>query len=246
MQLEFPWRDKVALGRELEERMGLRLRVTVTDNASTVMSFKHGRRGQPAQVRVHHMFLSANPQVVRALADWLMGVRTRKAGEVLDGFIAHNQHLMRSRPRNTPPPQTRGVHFDLQDLFDAVNRQHFAGTVCAAITWGRMPRARRRRSIRFGSYSAENNLIRIHPLLDQAFVPEYFVRYITFHEMLHADLDIPEKESGRRRVHPREFDEREKAYPEYARAMAWLENPANLGKLLRPSAMAKRCALQPG
>jgi predicted metal-dependent hydrolase len=119
-----------------------------------------------------------------------------------------------------------------------LNREFFEDSVSAHITWGRMPSARRRRSIRFGSYSAEEDLIRIHPLLDQGFVPAFFVRYIVFHEMLHAHLGIEETPSGRRAVHTREFRRREKAYPDYDCAIAWQAEKANLAKLLKKAASA--------
>src|SRR5690606_9202221 len=112
---------------------------------------------------------------------------------------------------------------DLQQLYDEVNRTEFEGAVDCGITWGRLPTRRRRRSIRFGSYSPKEHLIRIHPYLDQAFVPAFFVRYIVFHEMLHAVMGIEELPSGRRAIHPPAFKRREEQYPDFARAVRWLE-----------------------
>ena len=65
-------------------------------------------------------------------------------------------------------------------------------------------------------------------------MPRYFVRYIIFHEMLHAFLDIDESASGRRSIHPPRFKRMEKAYPDYGRALAWMENPRHLNRLLHP------------
>jgi predicted metal-dependent hydrolase len=96
-----------------------------------------------------------------------------------------------------------------------------------------MPRKRRRRSIRFGSYVPQEDLIRIHPLLDQPFVPEYFVRYIVFHEMLHAYLGRSEGLSEHALSHSPEFRQMERAYPDYVCAQAWENSRGNLAKLLR-------------
>ena len=61
----------------------------------------------------------------------------------------------------------------------------------AAITWGaRTGRPKRRNSIKMGSYSVEDRLIRIHRSLDRVFVPRFFVAWIVFHEMLHQVHDI--------------------------------------------------------
>lgn len=231
-QMEFLWRDEHALRRELETHTGLELRLKITDNRSSVMFVRHDRLSASAQVRLHRMFLEAGDPVVRALATWIRSPRARKAGGVLNAFIREHTHLLRAAPVKTPDCTPQGAHYDLRALYDAVNQAHFDGRVTAPITWGRMPNERRRRSIRFGSYSPREPLIRIHPLLDQDFVPEYFVRYIVFHEMLHADLGIEESESGRRRIHTAEFRRRERAYPDYDRAVAWQAHPPNLRKLL--------------
>ena len=90
------------------------------------------------------------------------------------------------------------------------------GKVSGRITWGRGPKRRSRSSIQYGSWSDSERLIRIHPKLDSARVPGYFVRYIVFHEMLHAIVI-----KGGRVHHNREFRQREQAYPDYKRALAW-------------------------
>lgn len=225
-----------ALRAELARCTGLKVSLTITDNRSRVLSFRYGPSEQTVCVRLHHMFLSAEPEVVRALAHWIKHPRSKKKGQVIDEFIQANHHRVRSAKKRDVPVNTRGVFFDLRAMFDQLNREYFDGAVTAVITWGGMPNGtRRRRSIRYGSYSEEDHLIRIHPLLDQKFVPAYFVRYIVFHEMLHAHLGIEEAKtpSGRRRVHSPEFKRRERAYPDYFLAIAWQDKPANLRRLLR-------------
>lgn len=233
MQMEFAFRDATMLHRELEERSGLRLQVVITDNSHTVMSVQHRPATGITAIRLHHMFLGADAGVVRALATWLKRPSCRRSGAVIDAFIRENRHLVRKRPTRARRLSVAGEHFNLKTLYDEVNRRHFDGSVRAAITWGKRPTQGRRRSIRFGSYSVEENLIRIHPFLDSAHVPEYFVRYIVFHEMLHAHLGIEESETGRRRMHTAEFKHIERAYPDFARAEAWQAKASNLRRLLR-------------
>ena len=78
--------------------------------------------------------------------------------------------------------------------------------------------ARRRKSkerastIKLGSYSAVDRLIRVHPALDQKWVPRYFVAYIVYHEMLHHVIP-GSRGLGRVNLHPPEFKEREKRVP---------------------------------
>jgi hypothetical protein len=206
--------------------------LVVTDNASTMLSYRPGSATHAPSLRLHRMFLHADDTVVAALCEWLRPASRRTAGRVVDAFIRDHRHLVRPKPRRIPL-RTRGEVHDLEALYDEVNAAEFGKAVTAAITWGRRAGGRRRRSIRFGSYAEREHLIRIHPALDQAFVPAHFVRYIVFHEMLHAFMGIGETASGRRRIHPPAFKQRERQYPGYEKAVAWQENPRNLRRLLR-------------
>jgi len=235
-QLEFPVWDRATLETRLSELVGERLELTFTNNASTMMSYRPPQGRIPGKLRLHRMFESAPPEVLEALAHWVNGRRRTTAGRTVDQFIESRRHLIDRRIRLERQLRTGGRHHDLRALLDAVNAEHFERTVDARITWGRLPSVRAKRSIRLGSYSSEENLIRVHPHLDQAFVPEYFVRYIVFHEMLHAFLGYELTPTGRRRVHTREFYRLERAYPDYARAMAWHDHPGNLARVMRPRA----------
>jgi hypothetical protein len=248
-QLQFTWNDPVtpraepeplqhqaeALHAYLVHRAGVALQLRITNNVSTLISLRPAPGGV-MKLSLHHMFLDAPPEVRKALAAWVRRPRARKPGDVLDDFIRAQAHLVQ---RPTKPRQqrliTQGKHHDLQALFDRVNAEEFGGAMTAAITWGRMPPPRKRRSIRFGSYSPAENLIRMHPLLDQEFVPRFFVEYIVFHEMLHEFFGIEETASGRRSIHPKVFRDRERHYKLYDLATAWLKQPQNLRKLLHIS-----------
>jgi hypothetical protein len=63
-------------------------------------------------------------------------------------------------------------------------------------------------------------MIRIHPLLDQPFVPRYVVETIVFHEMLHQ-LIPRQRVNGRWRVHPPAFRLQERRFPYYRQAKQW-------------------------
>ena len=229
-QLEIAWRDEAALREELESHTGKPVHLVVTDNASSVLSVRH--EGLGIRLRLHHMFLSSPPAVLQALAEWVRHPKSRRHGRTVDQFIREHAHLIRRKSRPSRI-RTQGVRHDLLPIYDGLNDGFFDGRVDAGITWGRRPGGRRRRrSIRFGSYAQEEHIIRIHPVLDQPFVPSYFLRYIVFHEMLHAFLGITESAEGRRRIHPPEFRRFERAYPDFGRAVAWQNQKENLRRLL--------------
>jgi len=221
-----------ALLEDLTRRTSLIIRLHVTNNSSTMMTVQRYPEKKFAKVRLHHMFLEAPPEVRQALSEWIRKPKVPQAGEVIDAFIRAHREKIRPGRRRTVYLRTKGRYFDLQRLFDEVNAAHFDGKITAHITWGKLS-SWPRRSIRYGSYMHQDNVIRIHPLLDQEFVPEFVVRYIVFHEMLHALLGVEEGPNGRRRVHPPEFKRLEAAYPDFARASAWCDDKHNFRRVLR-------------
>ena len=222
-----------ALRDSLSVLSGYDIHLRITNNSSTMMSVRYDMMRRIARLNLHHMFLHAPPKVEKALAQWVKQPKSKRAAAVLNPYIADQQHLVQERAPRKQRQVTQGHHHDLEAYYAAVNAQEFGDEVDCPITWGRMPTQRRRRSIRFGSYTPGEHLIRIHPFLDQVFVPQYFVKYIVFHEMLHAHMGIAEGENGRRQIHPPAFKQREATYPDFERAMAWMNTERNLHKVLR-------------
>ncbi len=230
-QLLRVWRR--VLERRLRARLRAEVSVEVHDNTHTMVTFERLRRGW--HLRVHHMFLAAPEEVVTALAEFVRSADARSSA-LLDRFIERNKAFI----RRVSPAQLRrrlriepvGRHHDLSDIFAVLNRRYFAGRIGATITFGPAPRSRRpRKSIKMGSYSADSQVIRIHPALDQPRVPRYFVEWIVFHEMLHHVYRARRGDDGRRCVHPPEFVEHERRFHDFHRAQAW-ENQ-NLDLLLQ-------------
>ncbi len=222
-----------ALHEALMADTGVDIRLRITNNTSTMMTLRYEQASGRAIVGLHHMFLDAPEPIRKALGTWIQRPRTKSAGKKLESFIAERRHLIAAKSSRRIILRTKGEFVDLEQLYQEVNAEEFGGTIDTPITWGKMPSRRLRRSIRFGSFTPDDNLIRIHPYLDQAFVPIYFIRYIVFHEMLHAHMGIEEGPTGRRLIHPPAFRRREEEYGDYDRAVAWMNNEANLRRLLR-------------
>jgi hypothetical protein len=198
------------------------VRVTLTDNRYTMISVRRQTKDRRYEVRLHHMFADADPAITRALARYI-AENDRDASRTLGDFIDANTEQVRGKQRKTPLTivVTQGDHHDLRTLYDELNQRYFEGAIEAAITWGpRNGRPRRRNSIKMGSYSVEDRLIRIHRSLDRAFVPRFFVEWIVFHEMLHQVHDIKVK-NGRREFHTKAFLADEARFEHYHEARAW-------------------------
>lgn len=210
-----------------------RINLSLTDNQHTMISVK--REDGRFRLRLHHMFLDAEPEVVRALGKYV-GQNDRESSRLLGHFIDLNQRKIRrpQRQRSAEQPiETEGEVHDLASVYAEVNRKYFANAIDARITWGQRAkegsRKRRRNSIKMGSYSVEDRLIRIHPSLDREFVPRVFVAWIVYHEMLHQKHDIPIV-GGRRQFHTAAFLHDEAKFAEYNFVRHW--ERANLDRLL--------------
>lgn len=218
--------------RALERRLGGLLEepvtLSITDNRHTMVSSR--RRGRLTHIRLHHMFLDADDMTVRALSRYLTRGDSG-ASERLDLFIEENTHLIRKERTRAARVRTRGQYHDLGDMFDELNELWFDELIDVQVTWGRRPptNLRRRRSVRLGTYVQDDRLIRIHPVLDQDWVPRFFVAYVLYHEMLHHIVPAP-LINGKKHFHSPEFRSRERAYPDYDRAIAW--EKTNLRRLL--------------
>ncbi len=222
------------LAEELKSRLKIPVRLTVTDNASSVFSFRQKSAGDEMTVRVHHMFLDAPPAVLDDLASFAQdtGEARRQASRRLDAFISSHMDQVRESNAAFRPIRlvSRGRTRDLKDILDSLNARFFGGRVEARIGWGRLPKRRNRQSIRLGVYDSRTKVIRIHPALDTPEVPDFFVEFIVFHEMLHQA--IPAREgSGRQSIHGKDFRREEAAFPDYERAVRW--EKAHLAELIR-------------
>jgi hypothetical protein len=202
-----------------------------TNNRSSILSAR-GNTQTGYQVRLHRRFQQAPDGVWCALVAYLHNADAT-ASRIIRAYIRQPQPLLADLQ---PPPQRpsllqpQGRYFDLEVIYDALNQHYFINGVQAHITWSRRPPQRKRRSIRFGSYHAHARLIRIHCLLDQAFVPRYVVENVVFHEMLHQ-LIPRQYLNGRWATHPPEFRRQERRFLHYQQAEQWQRQ--HLGRLLR-------------
>ena len=208
--------DKHGLRAFLENASGKKLSFVITDNSTNMLSIKEIRGA--VTIRLHRMFLCAGCDVLNEIADYIK--HNRKRTPLIRAFINLHSGGLKKRPPRKTAIRTEGSHHDLQEIYHSINREYFGERVSAAITWGAgRPRyAAAKRTL--GSYSYRSNIIRINPLLDSKTVPAYYMEFIVYHEMLHADIGI-KKKNGRRIIHAGEFRKREKEFRDYKKAAEW-------------------------
>ncbi|MBI5642206.1 MAG: hypothetical protein HY954_01880 [Deltaproteobacteria bacterium] len=219
-QLNLNFSDRSAcLKAFFEKAAGTAVSVTFTDNISRMLSVR--KKAESYELRLNWIFLEADDAVVEEIAGF---IRRRKSPiPAIRRFLRERRAVIKS-PRKVKR-QAVGRYHDLSRLYLSINEEYFGGTVDALITWGRGGQ-RRVRKRTLGSYNYLTGLIRINGILDKKEVPDYFVSFIVYHEMLHAHLGV--KENGARiSIHSKEFRTQEKLFKDYSRACAWEKDNRN-------------------
>jgi len=179
-------------------------------------------------VRLSDLFQTAPPEVIRALAFLLvarlLSRKTPRDQERIYRSFAFSPQLLRAsdiarRQRGRKVISTaHGSVYDLEKIFARLNRRYFDGEMeKPMLTWSQ----RRARSI-LGHHDAAHDTITISKALDSPEVPEWFVEYILFHEMLH--IKHPARIiNGRRYYHTTSFRAEEQSFRRYRDAQEWLD-----------------------
>ncbi|MFQ3581063.1 MAG: SprT-like domain-containing protein [Chloracidobacterium sp.] len=178
-------------------------------------------------VRLSDMLTQAPTPIIEAVAGILLARLFRKA------VPARCTELFREYVRSKPVMRmaeqrrrergfklvsgARGRHYDLERLFQYLNRRYFDGRLAhPALTW-----SQRRTRRTFGHYDAAHHTIVISRTLDDGRVPQMVVEYVLYHEMLHIKHGVTHI-NGRRCVHTPAFQEDERQFESYDLASAWL------------------------
>ena len=154
-------------------------------------------------VRISDLLEGAPQGVIEAIAHILLAKIYRKPIQALHStryrryVSSHDMSAkaqlvrqMRGRKRIDSP---RGHIYDLDQIFEELNRQFFYGLLARPqMTWSRL---HSRNSL--AHYDPAHNAIVVSRVFDQPRVPRYAVEYIVYHEMLH--LKHPVKLRGSRR-----------------------------------------------
>jgi predicted metal-dependent hydrolase len=202
----------------------LRVEFFAFANINNTIRLREGR----LLVRLSDLLEGAPETVVRAIAHILLakmyrkpidrGLAARYRKYIGSHEVARKAHLvrqMRGRKRLDSP---RGRFYDLDSIFEDLNRRFFHGLMGRPqMSWS--PTKTRRV---LGHYDPAHNAIVISRIFDDPAIPRYVVEYIVYHEMLH--LKYPVRLRGSRRcVHSEEFQAEEKLFPEWARAEGLLK-----------------------
>lgn len=125
-----------------------------------------------------------------------------------------------------------GRKVNLKEIFDKLNTKYFESKIKATIEWGKKVNKKNLTSFRFGSYDPKKKLIRIHPRLQQYFVPLSVLELTVYHEMCHQWAPMKRKKGMWAAHHP-QFKRKEREYRFYDEALSWEKK--NWKKLMGPT-----------
>ncbi len=196
------------------------IELKINENRSTFLSVQ--KKGRHAlKLSVHKLFLHGGDPLCKAIAHFSLK-KDRDALRVIRSF-AHSYFAKAdySSTVDTEKLRTKGIYFDLEEIYDLVNKKYFQDKLRLSITWFKKPKYKTFSSFTLGSYSRSLKLVRINDMLDHAITPLYFIEYIVYHEMLHHICPGYTDEKGREHIHTSLFRRKEKEFLHYARAKEW-------------------------
>jgi len=184
--------------------------------------------GDKIKASISDLLADAPPIVLEALVEILLSqlFRRKPSKEARECYVAFvmspdmrrridETRRARGHKRLLPP---QGRYFNLQEIFDDLNRRFFQGRLAVSrIGWSR----KRSRTL-LGHFDSSHATITVSSLFDSPSVPRYLVEYLMFHEMLHILYPV-ERNGHRRVVHSRAFREAEKKFPHYEKASRQLK-----------------------
>lgn len=191
---------------------------------NTTIRLREGR----LHVSLSDLLEGAPPSVLQAIAHILLAKLYRKpiAAFHSDRYRRYTQSEAVSRQAEHTR-QTRGrkqIHthvghyYNLEEIFESVNRRFFYGLMGQPVLTWSSHHARRI----LGHYDAAHNTIVVSRVFDKPHVPRYAIEYLMYHEMLHLKHPVRVR-GGRRCVHSREFQADERLFPELEEAKAFLK-----------------------
>ena len=186
--------------------------LSVSESSTQILSVE--KKLFSLRVRMHRAFLGAPEDVRQSVVSFLKKPLRENRRSIRDFFL--NSCEASSLPRRRMRFSHAGKFYDLREIFDEVNREYFGGRIDALISFGRRPRRKRYvRHVSLGHYNWRSNIITVSRRLDRMDVPRCFVKFVVYHEMLHASDRQKLLAAGRKNYHGREFRREEKAFLEY-------------------------------
>lgn len=214
---------------EIKKRMKTPVIFRINDNRTTMLSVKW--ESHCTKVSMHRIFLDAPKEVQEAVKNHVTTVNS-SAGPIVRAYIQKKiQELDYSEILNDERLISKGVIYDLQELYQKINCEYFSSELDLKITWFGKPKIPGGQRITFGLYQAPLKLVKVHKMMDNVLFPKYVLEFVIYHEMLHHVVPPQFDQAGKNSIHGKEFKRREKQFVKYKQASAWLKRFSGRGTI---------------
>jgi hypothetical protein len=194
-------------------------------NADSFIKLHEGK----LDVRISDLLAGAPAPVTEALAYILLGKLYRKPIAAIYNHryrlylnrrdVRRQAHLVKQIRGRKFVSGPKGEHFDLEEIFERLNREHFDGLLGRPqLGWSRGVSRNM-----LGHFDPSHNAIVVSRIFDRPGVPALALEYVMYHEMLHLRHPV-EHAGARRKVHTKEFREAEKKFPRWKEAKELLKH----------------------
>lgn len=206
------------------------LYLKLNENRSVMCSIKW--ETHRTKVSLHRIFLTASKKVIQAL-----GKALKKEGSAIPAVVnmfIHEElkNLNYSEQINPDQLDFCGEVYNIKELYDGINQEYFCGKLDLSITWFSSEFKQNKSQINLGFYYDALRLVKINRIMDSRKFPDYVVRYVIYHEMLHCVAPAYIDSAGIQRTHNPEFKQLEMQFKDYSRAKLWVKkNRASLFEL---------------
>jgi hypothetical protein len=178
----------------------------------------------------------APEQITAALIAWALLKRPRLKKDRKQ-YQTHKKQLensvweylaskgVRSKRRIVADPRkfllgTHGTRYDLKTLFDELNEKHFQRGLQSYLRWGTPTSKTSYQSYGFDSSGTKFSLITIAGIYNHPNVPDFAIKGVLYHEMLHI-LIPPYKKNFRNVIHGAAFKKAERLNPYLDKWQTW-------------------------
>jgi hypothetical protein len=181
------------------------------------------REGSEIGITISEGFSGAPQPVIDSLVKLALPYTRRSKHEGLireyanqDGFERRLVELQVAG--GTYEERSRGLHYDLDDIFQRINDLYFDGEISRPrLTWNKLITSQE-----FGHYDPTSDTLMISITLDSPRIPAYVVDHVMHHELLHKVMGSA-MVNGRRVFHSREFKRAERQFHLFTEAEVFLK-----------------------
>lgn len=198
----------------------------VIELTNTAALYKSKRVGNTATLIISEGFINASDEVLQALVEAAVFGRSQQTTRLVKNFASSEEYsdvlveldlIVEAIAENS-----QGKCYNLDNLFDKVNREYFADTLAKPrLVWSQIHSYRK-----LGHYEPARDKVVMSSTLDDAKIPEFVVEFILYHELLHK-YHGEKWVNNRRMVHTAEFRSDERKFKLYLEVEEWLKKLAS-------------------